>query len=75
MKNTLLIIGAISLTILFVSFNYSKSSGNWCYQIKCGNKTWYELSPKAYSPSEAKDIMKNKYPNCSVSSATDGHCK
>jgi hypothetical protein len=75
MKNKLLIFGTLSLTILIVSFSNIKYSGQWCYQIKCGSKTWHELSPKCYSPSEAKDIMKKKYPDCSVSSATDGHCK
>ncbi|MFM7758159.1 MAG: hypothetical protein ACKO6J_04420 [Crocinitomicaceae bacterium] len=54
--------------------NY-KLKGQWCYYIKCNGKSWHELSPTCFSSSEGLQIMKAKYPNCSVSYAADGHCK
>lgn len=46
----------------------------YCIWIRQDGKNWYECSPLAYSPSNAVDLMKKRYPNANVTRSSDSNC-
>jgi len=83
MKKTILIAsGALFLTMGLMSIqknsnddDESKGNKEYCIWIRQDGKNWYECSPKAYSPSNAVDLVKKKYPKAKVTRASDSSCK
>lgn len=53
----------------------SNEDKEYCMWIRQDGKNWYECSPKAFSPSNAVDLVKKKYPKANVTRSSDGNCK
>ena len=82
MKKTILIITGtliLSMGLLSIQRNTnndeSKADKEYCMWIRQDGKNWYECSPKAYSPSNAVDLVKKKYPKAKVTRSSDSNCK
>ena len=81
MKKTILIVaGTLFLTMGLISIQNSseneEESGNkkYCIWLRQDGKNWYECSPEAYSPSNAVDLVKKKYPKAKVTRSSDSNC-
>lgn len=66
-----LITGAFAFTGLNSTYNGNE---DYCVTLTCGSKTWKETI-HCFSSSEARSIMKAKYPNCRVGTISHGACK
>ena len=83
MKKTILILsGTLFLAMGLMSIqnnsnhdDKSKGDKEYCMWIRQDGKNWYECSPKAFSPSNAVDLVKKKYPKATVTRSSDGNCK
>ena len=80
-KTILIIIGTLILSMGLMSIqrntndDKSKADKEYCMWIRQDGKNWYECSPKAFSPSNAVDLVKKKYPKAKVTRSSDSNCK
>jgi hypothetical protein len=79
MKKVILL-SIVSISIgAFFAFTYSENNKSkeerFCVDVNCDGKRHYELSPPAFSMSDAIQKMKKRYPDCKITGASKGSCK
>jgi len=79
-KTALFLMSVLFLTMGLMSFqNNSEKEAEpgkkkYCIWLRQHGKNWYECSPEAYTPSNAVDLVKKKYPKAKVTRSSDSNC-